>query len=146
MSKWTIGSIPVLDPPEGYWGFTYRITDKQSGNYYIGAKAFWSVTNGKVSVKRSNELYKGRGAKPKREKKTKQSDWRTYCSSSTYVKALVLEKGIEAFTWEILELHETKTDLILGETLMILDTLCDPLCLNQWLKATIFKKNINCNK
>lgn len=140
MSKWGI-----IEPPEGYWGMVYRITELDPPyRYYIGAKAFWSVTNGRISKKRSEELYKGRGKKPSREKKTKQSDWKTYCSSSTYVKALVAEKGIEAFRWEIIELHKTKTDLILGETLRIIDSFCDPKCLNQWLKVTLYKKNINC--
>ena len=57
---------------EQYWGFVYKITNKNTYEFYYGSKSFFNRTNGKISKKRSNELYSGKGRKPLREKKIKE--------------------------------------------------------------------------
>ena len=61
---------------EGDWyGFVYKITNKKTKDFYYGAKSFCSITNLKISKKKSNEIYSGKGRKPTRLKK-KESDWK----------------------------------------------------------------------
>ncbi len=146
MSKWTHKRKKFTLIPEGAWGFTYKITCKETGQYYIGLKQFYSNTNGKVSKKRSLELWSGKGRKPTRERKSKESDWQTYISSSKAFKEYIQTRQECDFKWEILEIFYSKTELELGEAREIIDSMCDPLCQNLWLKLTIYKKNLDCQK
>lgn len=124
MSKWIWNSQLLLEPPEGAFGFTYQILGPTG--WYIGCKSFWSTTNAKVSLKRANELYKGRGKRPSRERKIKESNWRVYNSSSTIVKQLIQDFGEEAFTFQITGIYNSKTEMQLAETQEIIDNACDP--------------------
>lgn len=82
---------------EKWIGFVYIVTQKSTGLKYIGKKLFW----------RSKILPKTKTRK--RRKRTKViSDWRDYCGSSTNVKQILKEHGLEAFDREILHLCETK--------------------------------------
>ena len=152
MSKWTYKGKPITEVPEGMHGFVYRVTWKceepylkNNICYYIGSKSFFSNTNAKISKKRSEELYTGKGRKPTRERKTKESTWRTYKTSSKSVQALVKEKGEDFFKWEILSFSTTKTNLSYDENKYILcnDCLKDSSCWNAWILARIHKKNVN---
>lgn len=148
-SKWKYQGRPFQGPSEGDWGFTYKVTEKLTGNYYYGQKAFWSVTNPRISKKKSELLWSGRGRKPTRERnKRVESTWKTYCTSSATVKGLAAEFGEDAFEWEILEIFDSKTELCLGEVFLILNSgcLCDPKCYNKSIKINIYSSNLNCNK
>ena len=98
----------ITEVPEngnGYYaGFVYSIKDNDTGRIYIGKKNFYSTTR-KPPLK---------GYKRKRVI-TKESDWRTYTSSSKIVKALIEEKGKENFTFEILALAPDKAQLNYSE-------------------------------
>jgi len=84
---------------DDYLGFIYKITSK-SGHFYIGRKTFWSTIT-KPPLK---------GAKRKR-KITKESEWRTYTSSSRELNELIVKQGIENFKFEILHLCTSKSEL-----------------------------------
>lgn len=125
---------------EKYWGFVYKITNIETGEFYIGSKSFFSRTNPKLSKKRSNELYSGKGRKPTREKKVKESDWMSYISSSKKVQAMIVQNP-NIFKYEILELFETKQEMLLTEAVMIGKEFLkrNALILNDWLSVRCFK-------
>jgi hypothetical protein len=128
--------IKDLDP---YWGFVYRITNLFTDEFYIGSKSFFNRTNGKISKKRSNELYSGKGRKPSREKKIKESDWKAYKSSSKKVQKMLLSK--DKFKFEILELFTNKQEMLLKEAFLISAEFLDrnSLVLNEWVSIKSFK-------
>ena len=67
---WQFNYNPICEIPEGDWyGFVYKITNKTTKEYYYGCKSFYSITNPKISKKKSNEIYSGKGRKPTRLKK-----------------------------------------------------------------------------
>ncbi len=49
------------------------------------------------------------------KKKQKESDWRKYKTSSTYVKEAIEKYGIQYFSFEILQLFTTKGGVVAGE-------------------------------
>lgn len=61
-------------------GFVYKITNKETGKFYIGQKKI-------LKVEKRPPL-KG---KVRKRKIIKQTDWRTYCSSSNELKQEILE-------------------------------------------------------
>lgn len=146
MSKWIYQGQYLEEPPKNTYGYVYKITNKRTKEYYIGMKCFWSFRNSVISKKRSIEIYSGKGPRKKKEKTVKESDWKAYCSSSTHMKAVIQELGVDAFCWDILEIYTNKTELQLGEAKEIIDCICDPKNKNEWLKLTIYKKNLECNK
>lgn len=82
----------MLELPEtNNAGFVYCITNEVTGQSYIGKKNCFSTTR-KPPLK---------GKKRKRVI-TKESNWKTYKSSSKIVKAHIEQYGLENFTFEIL--------------------------------------------
>ena len=104
MSHWIYNNEPFLDTPEDKVGFVYLITNIITGKKYVGKKSFWS--------KVTKQPLKG---KTRKRHSTKESDWKTYCSSSKYLKADIEEIGIESFVFEILTQHTNKTELNFSE-------------------------------
>lgn len=104
MSHWLFNNEPFLDTPEDKVGFVYLITNSITGKKYVGRKSFWS----KVTKK----PLKG---KTRKRHSRKESDWKTYCSSSQYLKADIDEVGIENFKFEILEQFTNKSSLNFAE-------------------------------
>jgi len=100
MSHWTHNNEPFLDTPEDKVGFVYCITNILTGKKYIGKKSYWSKVT-KKPLKGKNRKRHSR----------KESDWKTYCSSSKYLKEDIDLIGIENFALEILTQHTNKTEL-----------------------------------
>jgi len=75
----------LADMPENVFGFIYKITNTETGEYYIGKKQVVSVRKRNFGKREIAEL------KDKRMKKyeyvTKESDWKTYRSSIDTVKS-----------------------------------------------------------
>jgi len=95
----------------GYTGFVYVIRDYLSGHFYIGKK------NYKVE----------RG-----EHKGRESDWRTYMSSSKHLRELLLHVPKDGFQGIVLEEYSQKASLRYAETwsLCRINAPCNPLCFN----------------
>lgn len=149
MSKWIWNNQLLEEPPEGMFGFVYRITclvPLEDGNrpFYIGMKGFYSTRTKVLSKKASNEAWSGRGAKPRKKKEVKFSDWKTYLSSSSDVKSLICDLGIENFLFEILEMCETKTKLSYAEAKWIIQEECllKGYSLNLWISLRVRKNNL----
>lgn len=86
-----------------FTGFIYRITELNTGKMYIGKKSFWSFTT------------KLKPGKKRRTHFKKESNWRTYTSSSKYVNEAIQANGIENYKFEIVSLHKTKSQLNYAE-------------------------------
>lgn len=72
--------LDQMEPEPGIEGFVYLIKNKVTGEWYIGKKSFWS----RVTEKRKSDPKYGKRV-------TKESDWRTYQSSSDVVSSWPIE-------------------------------------------------------
>lgn len=93
------GEFSVTD----WFGFIYRIIDTTNNMEYIGKKQFWISKKKKVSYRKNRIITKS------------ESDWKSYESSSEYVKKAILEKGKENFIFLIEALYKTKGKLHYAE-------------------------------
>jgi len=98
--QWTYQNQPVNEIPEGYIGFVYIITNKTTGQKYIGKKL--------AQFKRTKPPLKGKRLK---RRSVVESDWREYYGSSDRLNADVQALGPENFTREILYLCKSKAEL-----------------------------------
>ena len=100
-NPWYFEGTPfVSEDIDDYFGFVYRITNKQSGKKYIGRKYFWSFRK-----------------PPGKKRKVKQeSDWQKYYGSCPELKEDIKRYGKEIFSREILSLHDTKGNCNFEET------------------------------
>lgn len=86
-----------------WFGFIYRIVEVNTGREYIGKKQFWSYTNKKIKNKKN------------RKRVVKESDWKTYTSSSKHLNSAIEENGIENYSFFIESLHKTRGSLFYAE-------------------------------
>lgn len=86
------------------FGFVYRIINMQTGQSYIGKKNFWSRTRKSVKGKKRRQVI------------IKESDWKTYISSSTSVQEDIRIHSKAMFQFHILSVHKTKQELDFAET------------------------------
>jgi len=98
--------------PEGYFGFTYLITDKKNNKIYVGKKQFTHKTKKKLS-KKAKQLPENKGKRVL--KGTKNSGWLSYYGSSKELNEQVKLLGENNFKREILEFATSKSDLTLKE-------------------------------
>lgn len=89
---------------DDYYGFVYRVTDLHNNMEYIGKKTFWFRVAKKPLKGRKN-----------RRLSKKESDWKTYTTSSKIINALIEEHGMERFKFEIIKLCKTKMELRYNE-------------------------------
>tara|TARA_R110000744_G_scaffold291260_1_gene401889 strand:+ start:655 stop:1473 length:819 start_codon:yes stop_codon:yes gene_type:complete len=90
---WDTSLVGKFNPGD-HFGFVYQITHKESGKSYIGCK----------------HLYKY-----KKTKRTTESNWKYYCSSSKYLAPDIKKFGKRAFSFVILLLCKNKRDLYYNE-------------------------------
>jgi len=83
--------------PENFQGFVYKITNLETGQYYIGKKFFWKL------IKRPPL----KGKKRRRIEKV-ESDWKLYWSSCNELAEDLKVLGEDKFKREILLLCESK--------------------------------------
>lgn len=92
----------AIDPTK-LFGFIYLVYCKETGQYYIGKKQFNSVTKKKVAGKTRRKIV------------TKESDWKSYKSSSEYLKADIETYGMDSFDFYIVQTYNTKGGLVYAE-------------------------------
>lgn len=91
-NPWVFNNEPLLNIPDGVYGFVYELENKLTGDRYIGRKYFYSVSGrGKKAVKR-------------------ESNWKGYWSSSNVIKTQINDYGKLAFKRTILSLCYTARD------------------------------------
>lgn len=100
----------ITDFPEGTAGFIYKITNTQTGKFYVGRKALHHL-NSKLLTKKEIEAWDKPGRVPKKTKVIKESDWKTYYGSNKQILQEIKESGAINFTREVLQLCKTKKQL-----------------------------------
>lgn len=82
------------------FGFVYKITNKETGKFYIGQKKIIRVVK-KAPLK----------GKIRKRKEIKESDWKTYCGSSNDLKNDIKQYGEDKFTFEIIKFCTCKWEM-----------------------------------
>ena len=95
MMNWTLWNKEITEPPKGYAGFVYLITNSETGMKYIGRKYFWSV----------------RKLKGKTRRQRSESNWQDYYGSSKVLLEDLEKIGKEAFIRQMLSIHKTNGDV-----------------------------------
>ena len=122
----------IKDVPKDKTFMVYQITFNDN-TYYIGSQQVYSKFSTRLSKKRANELYSGKGRKPvKEEKIVEKKGWQEYCSSSKLVQERCSK---ESYKKEILAFYSTKTEMLLQEAYLIIKSFLekDEQILNSWI-------------
>ena len=98
--QWTYKGKKIDQIPEEYEGFVYLITNKKTGQKYVGKKL--------AKFKTTKPPLKG---KKNKRRGYKESDWKDYWGSSDRLNADVNELGAEKFTREILYLCKGRGEM-----------------------------------
>lgn len=135
----------IDDFPENTFGFIYKITNKETGKFYIGKKQLMSQTNVKLGKKELANLPIQRGRKATKKKVIKESNWKEYWGSSKILIDEIEKLGKEKFIKEILLLCPTKKQLTYYETffqmkynVLVVDSYNDSILGNYYRKDFIF--------
>ena len=98
--QWTYKGEAIDSIPDEYEGFVYLITNKTTGQKYVGKKL--------TKFKTTKPPLKG---KKNKRRGTKESDWKTYYGSSDRLNADVAALGEDKFTREILYLCKGRGEM-----------------------------------
>jgi len=114
-------------------GFIYKITDKETGKFYIGKKTFVS--------KRKLPPLKG---KSRKRIKLSESDWKDYYGSSEELSEDIGKYGKEQFSREILMLCRNKSEMTYFEAKYQFDmnVLTEENCYNKWIMCKVRRGHI----
>jgi hypothetical protein len=133
----------LSDMPKDVFGFIYKITNTETGEYYIGKKQVISVRKRNFG-KKEIALLEDRRVK-KYEMVAKESDWKEYRSSNQTVKNWFLdEQTASQCSLEILRFCSNKKSLTYYELQEQFshDVLGDELALNDNLLGKFFRKDL----
>ena len=100
---------------EKYFGFIYKITNKETGKFYVGKKAYWHNKKKKLTKKQLAELPSTPGRKPIHEVVRVESDWKTYWGSNKQLLVDIKQHGEENFECWIYKQCLTKKQLTYWE-------------------------------
>ncbi len=113
------------DIPEQAIGFIYLIRQISTGKKYIGRKMLTAASSKKVNGKV--------------KKCRKESDWKTYWSSSPQIKEWISTAGgTQDFTKEILGFCSSKSEMVYMEECLLYHT--DALLKDNWINENIRAK------
>jgi hypothetical protein len=131
------------DMPNDVFGFIYKITNTETGEYYIGKKQVISVRKRNFG-KKEIALLEDKRVK-KYEMVAKESDWKEYRSSNQTVKNWFLDEQTSSkCNLEILRFCSNKKSLTYYELQeqFAHDVLGDELALNDNLLGKFFRKDL----
>lgn len=134
--SWVHNGLEFIEAPEDAVGFVYLITI--NGYEYIGKKQFYSK---RKVLKGKKELAAQDGRASKKKLVIKESDWKTYCSSSDEVKKLVLEGYVPER--KILRLCYSLKEMSYFENKYLYECFHKENVLNRNLSGTYFKEEVN---
>ena len=96
----------ISDLPNNAFGFVYQTTHLPTNKKYIGKKSLIYNLKKKLG-KKEKALWEGKGRPPIYKRVLKESDWKTYYGSYSFIK----EANKEDLTREILEIAYHKKEL-----------------------------------
>ena len=96
----------ISDLPNNAYGFVYQTTHLPTNKKYIGKKSLMYNLKKKLG-KKEKALWEGKGRPPMYKRVLKESDWKTYYGSHSFIK----EANKEDLTREILEIAYHKKEL-----------------------------------
>ena len=96
----------ITDLPEGAFGFIYQTTHIPTGKKYIGKKSLIYNLKKKLG-KKEKALWEGKGRPPVYKQVQKESDWKTYYGSHSFIK----EASNEDLERKILQVAFNKKEL-----------------------------------
>jgi hypothetical protein len=96
----------IADLPEGAFGFIYQTTHIPTGKRYIGKKSLIYNLKKKLG-KKEKALWEGKGRPPIYKRVLKESDWKNYYGSHSFIK----EANEEDLTREIIHIAYNKKEL-----------------------------------
>ena len=96
----------ISDLPNNAYGFVYQTTHLPTNKKYIGKKSLIYNLKKKLG-KKEKALWEGKGRPPMYKRVLKESDWKTYYGSHSFIK----EANKEDLTREILEIAYHKKEL-----------------------------------
>ena len=128
----------LYEPPEGFYGFVYKIINLQNGRIYIGKKAF----NHRKKTKLSKKARQGTRKRTKVE--YIDSAWLSYYGSSKELLADVKLLGEENFKRIVLHFCKNSSTLSYMEVheQIMNNVLLTPNSYNSWIGCRIFKKHL----
>ena len=96
----------ISDLPNNAFGFVYQTTHLPTNKKYIGKKSLIYNLKKKLG-KKEKALWEGKGRPPVYKRVLKESDWKTYYGSHSFIK----EANEEDLKREILEIAYHKKEL-----------------------------------
>ena len=96
----------ISDLPNNAFGFVYQTTHLPTNKKYIGKKSLIYNLKKKLG-KKEKALWEGKGRPPMYKRVLKESDWKTYYGSHSFIK----EANEEDLKREILEIAYHKKEL-----------------------------------
>lgn len=130
-NNWKLEQSDLLEIPEGYYGFVYRIVDVLNNKQYIGKKLFYSL--------------KTRQVKGKKKKSKVESDWKEYYGSNEELLKSIEQAGKQNFERTILKLCRTKGECTYYESKYQFeeDVLLHPeKYYNTWIMCKVHRKHL----
>ena len=96
----------ISDLPNNAFGFVYQTTHLPTNKIYIGKKSLMYNLKKKLG-KKEKALWEGKGRPPIYKRVLKESDWKTYFGSHSFIK----DANKEDLTREILQVAYNKKEL-----------------------------------
>ena len=112
------GELQLLDKTvdlDGCYGFVYKITNKETGKFYIGKKIFKNTKTKQLTKKETQSLPIARGRTPSKKKIITESNWKEYWGSSKELLDDIKTLGKDKFERIILDFCLTKKQLTYSE-------------------------------
>jgi len=104
----------VFKFPQNCVGFVYKITNIQTGKFYIGRKSLYSNTKKRLT-KAEKALQTGPGRKPTSKRVIAESNWINYWGSNKTILQEIKDGGTTNFKKEIVKFCYNKKQLTYWE-------------------------------
>lgn len=129
--------------PAGCVGFVYKITNTETGRFYIGKKSLFSNVKKRLTKKELAEYTKP-GKKPVKKLVTSESNWLDYWGSNKVILEEIKQNGDRDFNKEILKFCYNKKQLTYWEVhyQCVNEVLLTDKSYNDNILAKFFRKDL----